>query len=77
MNEITKEKRGSFVFRFSVIVSILSFLIVLIIAGMQIYIRWFINKDFMVIGGNELEVLTASSFALIAVLSYIHRSERN
>ena len=77
MNENTKEKRVSFIFRFSVIVSVLSLLVVFVTTGIQVYIRWFFNKDFLLIGGTQLEVLTVSAFILISVLTYIYRQERN
>ena len=73
MNENIKEKRGNFIFRFSVVVSVISLLTVFISTGAQIYIRWFINKDFIVVGGNQLEFLTISAFALVLVLAYTHR----
>lgn len=40
----------------------------------QIYIRWAINQNFTLLGGYELETLTASVFALILGLVYLHRS---
>lgn len=74
--EKKEEKREQFVSRFSVGVSVLSFAAVVVITGIQIYVRWFINQTFTIIGGSQLEVLTISTFILIAFLSYIHRQEK-
>jgi len=71
-----EEKREQFIYRFSVGVSVLSLAAVLIITGIQTYIRWFINQNFTVIGGSQLEALTISAFALIIVLAYVHRPEK-
>lgn len=77
MTESTKEKREKFVFRFSVAVAALSFAAVFVVTGAQIYVRWFINQDFTIIGGNQLEVLTASAFLLILAIAYIGRPGKN
>ncbi len=73
MPENTKEKRERLIFRFSVAVATLSFIAAFIITGVQIYVRWFINQNFTIIGGSQLEVLTASSFILILAIACIHR----
>ncbi len=53
--------------------SVLSLLAVLGIVGFQIYVRWTVNQNFTFLGGSELEVLTASAFALTLGLSYVYR----
>ena len=55
--------------------SIISLVGVLAIVGFQIYVRWTINQNFTFLGGGELEVLTASAFALTLGLAYIYRAD--
>jgi len=45
--------------------------------GLEIYIRWYVNKDFAFLPGFGLEALTISVFALILGLAYIHRAENS
>lgn len=73
MNENIKEKRERFIFRLSAVVSVLASIVVFLLVGLQVYIRWFINQNFTVLGGNELEVLTISVFALIVSMAYAYR----
>ena len=54
---------------------VVSFLAVLGIAGFEMYVRWFINQNYVVLGGSELEVLTASAFVLTLGLAYIYRKD--
>lgn len=74
--EERQEKRERLIFHSSVIVSVITLLVVFAFIGFQTYVRWKINQNFTVLGGNELEVLTISVFALIFGVVYIHRPER-
>lgn len=79
MNNHVQEKGARGIFCFPALLSVLSillFFVVLALVGFQIYVRWFKNQDFIFVGGNELEVLTASAFAFLSVIAYIHRPER-
>jgi hypothetical protein len=60
--------------RTTAIISLIA-LVVLIIS--QLYVRWNINQNFTLLGGNELETLTVSVFALVIGLVYTHREERD
>jgi len=53
---------------------ILALAVVLLIISFEIYVRWFVNKDFALLGGFELEALTISAFALILGMVYRYRS---
>lgn len=77
MNTPTQEKRERFVFYFSVTTSILLLLVVLLLVGFQTYVRWFVNQNFTLVGGNELEVLTVSMSALVLAIASIHRPSKN
>lgn len=75
-NKPPQEKRQNLIFRFSMTVSVLMLLIVLALVSFQTYIRWFVNQNFTLVGGNELEVMTASVFVLITAITYINRPSR-
>jgi len=74
MNTPTQERRSTLVFRLSFISVILALAVVLLIISFEIYVRWFVNKDFALLGGFELEALTISAFALILGMVYRYRS---
>lgn len=59
--------------RLSFISLIVSLLLTFGFIAAQTYVRWTINQNFTFLGGDELETLTASSFALLIVLAYIYR----
>jgi len=61
------------IFRFSAAVAALALCIVFVLTIAQVYVRWSVNQNFTFLGGNELEVLTFSSFALLLGLAYLHR----
>ncbi len=77
MNPHTIERRKTIVFRFAVGTVAASLLIVLFFVALQAYVRWVINKDFLFLGGFELEALTFAAFALLFGLAYLYRPERN
>lgn len=69
----SREKRERMIFRFSAAVAALALLIMFVLTIAQAYVRWSVNQNFAFLGGNELEVLTFSSFALVLGLAYLHR----
>lgn len=77
MKELTQEKREKIVFYFSAGVSVVLLLTMLFLIGAQTYVRWFINQNFTLVGGNELEILTISVFALILTITYIYRPSKD
>lgn len=78
MEKITSElkRHEKFIFRFSVTVSLLSLIMILGFICAQTYVRWSINQNFTFLGGSELEILTASTFALLLGLLYAYRPQR-
>jgi hypothetical protein len=56
------------VHRLAVILSILFFIIVLGLGGVQAYVRWAINQNFTFLGGFELEAITIGVFVLLSAL---------
>ena len=68
MINLSHEGKERLLFGFSFVLAVISVLAVVAYIGAQTYVRWSINKDFTFLGGNELEVLTASAFALVLVL---------
>ncbi len=73
MNILNFEKRERMMFRFSTAVAALALFVVFALVFLQVYVRWSVNQNFTFLGGNELEVLTFSSFALLLGLAYLHR----
>lgn len=73
MNNSTYERRQTVLFRFVYISAIVMLFVVLITAGFELYVRWFVNKDFILLGGFELEALTISVSALILGMAYLYR----
>ncbi|MDO8593325.1 MAG: hypothetical protein Q7R59_00255 [bacterium] len=73
MNTPIQERRQTLVFRLSFISTILALAVVLTVVGFEVYVRWFVNKDFALLGGFELEALTISAFALILGMAYMYR----
>jgi hypothetical protein len=76
MERSSQEKRQRWVFSLSFFSAFLALLVVLVFIALQAYIRWTTNQGFTFLGGNELEVLTASSFVLLLGLAYIYRPEK-
>lgn len=68
-------KRQNVVFRFAFWAAVISFIGLLAILGLQMYVRWALNQNFTFLGGFELEALTASVFALIATLAVVYRPQ--
>jgi hypothetical protein len=60
---------------FASFVAVVSFILLLVLFGIQMYTRWYLNKDFTLLGGNELEVFTAATFALIYGLTHLGARE--
>lgn len=77
MKELTQEKKGKIVFYFSATLSVVLLFVVLILTGAQTYVRWFLNQNFTLVGGSELEALTFSVFALILLMTYLYRPGQN
>lgn len=73
MNNMTHEQKEKLLFAFSFIIACLSVLVSFVFIAVQTYVRWKINQNFTFLGGAELEVLTASGFALLIALLYMHR----
>ena len=73
MNKPTQESRQKLVFRFAFFSALLTLIVVIILIGFQVYVRWFFSKDFSLLGGFELEMLTASAFVLILGMVYAYR----
>ena len=76
MNTSTPEGRETLVFRLAVISALVLLVIVLAVTGFELYVRWFVNKDFTFLGGFQLEALTLSVGALILGLLSAHRPSR-
>lgn len=77
MNNLTQEDRRTLVFRFAFTSAMLTLAIVLVLIGLETYIRWFVSKDFTFLGGFELEMLIASVFTLIIGMVYMYRPREN
>lgn len=77
MNNLTQERRQTLVFRLAFISTLLSTIIVFVLIGLEVYVRWIVNKDFAFLGGFELETLTISTFVLILGMIYMCRPSGN
>jgi hypothetical protein len=71
------EKKERIIFRFCAAICGVSLVLVFAAIAFQTYVRWFVNQNFTVMGGSELEVLTASAFASLLLLAYVHRPHRS
>ena len=69
----SNEKHAQRFYGFSMLVAVISLLSTLAFVMAQAYVRWSVNQNFTFLGGNELEVLTFSSFALLFGLNYLHQ----
>lgn len=67
------EKHEKTVYKFSLIITTISFIIILVLIAGQIYVRWYINQTFTFLGGYELEALTVSVFALLIGLANAYK----
>lgn len=65
MDKTIQERREALVFKLAFISIIVVSVIVALLLGLEVYVRWYLNKDFVFLGGFELEALTVSVFALI------------
>ncbi len=77
MNNLTHEQKEKMLFAFSFIIAGISILASFVFIAAQTYVRWKINQNFTFLGGAELEVLTASGFALLIALLYMHRPKHS
>lgn len=77
MDKLTHTRRERIVFRFGFIATAVVFVIVLLLTLLQAYVRFTTNQAFTFLGGNELEVLTASAFLMLLGLSYIYRPQKH
>ena len=77
MEQHMREKKQKVVAFLSIGIAVLSFLGLIAIIVFQMDIRFTTNQAFTFLGGGELEVLTASIFALVLGLAYIHRPDNN
>ena len=57
----------------ALIVSSVSFIIVLAFVGLQAYVRWALNQNFMFLGGFEFEAITLGAFGLLIALLFARR----
>lgn len=67
MSKLTNEKS---VVRLAVLVAIVFALAALGAVGFEAYVRWFINQEFSVLGGNALGALIVGSSAIIVGLLF-------
>jgi hypothetical protein len=65
MDKTTQERREDLVFKLAITSLVVVLVIVTLLIGLEVYVRWYVNKDFAFLGGFELEALTISMFALI------------
>ncbi len=77
MNTPAHEHRETFAFYLASVSATMASLSIFAILTAQAYIRWSINKDFVVIGGFELEVLTFSTFLLILGILFLYRPQKS
>jgi TRAP-type C4-dicarboxylate transport system permease small subunit len=77
MDKIIQARRERLVFRFGFVASVVAIIIVLVLTLLQALVRYTTNQNFMFLGGNELEVLTASAFLMLLGLSYIYRPQKH
>ena len=73
MNKLTQENRQTLIFRLAFTSVIIASVIVLAVIGMEGFIRWVMNREFVVLGGHELETLTVFIGILILSMMYIYR----
>lgn len=70
------EKHEKMVYRFSLLMSAISAVIILVLIIAQAYVRWFKNQNFTFLGGYELEVLTLSVFAALIGLAHAYKPKK-
>ncbi len=58
----------------ALVAAVLSFVAVISIMALEMYVRWKLNQNFTFLGGEGLAALTIASFGLILGLSFIHRT---
>lgn len=75
-NNITQERRQTLAFRLAFITAVVATITVFLLIGLEVYVRWIVNRDFVFLGGFELEALTISTFILILGVIYLFRPER-
>lgn len=67
------EKHEKIVYRFSLLMTAISSVIILALIVAQAYVRWYKNQTFMFLGGFELEILTLSVFAALIGLAHAYK----
>ena len=72
-----QERRSNIIFWFSLIVAKLSFALLFVLIGVEMYVRWTLNQNFAFLPGFGLEALTFSVFGLTGLLAYIHTSKNS
>jgi len=77
MDKITQARRERLVFRFGFIATAVAIIIVLVFTLLQAFVRYTTNQAFTFLGGNQLEVLTASAFLMLLGLAYIYRPQKH
>jgi len=77
MDKITQAKRERLVFRVGFIASAVAIIIVLVLTLLQAFVRYTTNQAFTFLGGNQLEVLTASAFLMLLGLAYVYRPQKH
>ena len=77
MDKITQARREKLVFRVGFIASAVAVIIVLVLTLLQAFVRYTTNQNFTFLGGNQLEVLTASAFLMLLGLAYIYRPQKH
>ncbi|HUY05516.1 MAG TPA: hypothetical protein VMV62_02250 [Candidatus Paceibacterota bacterium] len=75
MNKITREHREYIVFCFAFASAAVAVVGALALIGIEAYVRWTLNKDFMFLGGSSLSALIISAFVLMAGMVYAYRPE--
>lgn len=76
MNNTIQEHRQTLAFRLAFISATIATTLVFLLIGLEVYVRWAVNRDFIFLGGFELEALTISTFILILGIVYLCRPER-
>ena len=72
MNHVLRGRR-SFAYYFALAAAVISFVGLWVVIGVQLYIRWYVNQNFTLLGGGELEVLTGSIPVLVLGVAYLDR----
>jgi hypothetical protein len=55
------------------LVAAVSFILVAVLGGFEIYVRWTLNQNFTFLGGWGFEAITLGAFALLIALLFSRR----